>query len=103
MRSLELAQAAGISYRQLDWWVRRKWLHPTGGKGSGRQREFDEEEVAIALTAGQLLKLGFVPERAVRYARELQSSGTQSIDLDGWVLVRTASADPELAQETQTG
>lgn len=50
------------------------------------------EEAAVVETAGQLLKLGIVPERAVRYARELAEGDTQSIQVGEWELTRLAPA-----------
>jgi len=92
IRSVDLAHQAGISYRMLDHWTRRGWIRPRGGHGSGFQRHFTPSETAVVCTAGQLVKLGIIPERAVQYARELESSNAQSVDLDGWTLVRTAPA-----------
>ena len=92
MRSLEVAQRAGISYRQIDFWIRRGYIRCHRGQGPGRQREISMEEAAVVETAGQLLKLGIVPERAVRYAREMSEGDTQSIQVGEWELTRLAPA-----------
>lgn len=103
IRSAELVALAGISYRMLDHWIRRGWVKPRGGRGSGFLRSFTETEAAVVCTAGQLVKLGIVPERATRYAREMTSSGAQSIELDGWVLVKKTPVEADLAQAGRTG
>ena len=47
--SNEVAQAAGVTYRQLDYWLRTGWLNIDGNAhGSGSRREFTRAE-ALAL------------------------------------------------------
>ena len=61
----------GVSYRQVDHWVRRGWLRPDnphGGPGSVRQWTNDELDVAVRMA--QLVKAGLAPEVAAKAARE---------------------------------
>lgn len=49
----------GLTYRQMDHWVRRGVLVPlTGARGSGSRREFDELEIEVATTLRSLVKFG---------------------------------------------
>lgn len=68
LTSEEVAAQAGVSYRQLDYWVRVGWLHPEGKKGSGRQRTWPEAEIDMALAMGALVKYGVDPALAFELA-----------------------------------
>jgi DNA-binding transcriptional MerR regulator len=50
LNSTDLAERAGASYRQIDYWTRAEILqpatHPT--PGSGRRRHYRHHEVAVA-------------------------------------------------------
>lgn len=48
--TVEFARAAGITYRQADYWIRQGILRPIGeGRpGSGARREWDEHEIRVA-------------------------------------------------------
>ena len=61
--------ALGISYRQLDFWVRQGYLKPTHGGGSGVPREWPEEEVRVAEAMARLVAAGFRPAVAAKVAR----------------------------------
>lgn len=52
--SEEVAVAAGITYRQLDWWVRKGYLTPTvESTGSGVPRQWSLRDlVDVAFFAG---------------------------------------------------
>ena len=42
MTAPEVCRAAGITYRQLDYWIRQGWISPTvRATGSGSRRRFD--------------------------------------------------------------
>lgn len=54
-RSPAALQAAGITYRQLDYWTRIGRLHPeVEAAGSGSQRLYAADEVAMARRMGVL-------------------------------------------------
>jgi hypothetical protein len=59
--SQQLADQAGITYRQLDNWVRRGWLKPTGSHGSGSGRYWPAQERNVALDMGRLCAYGLPP------------------------------------------
>ena len=43
----QIARWAGISYRQLDYWIRSGWIPGQNGRqGSGKPREWTSEQVA---------------------------------------------------------
>lgn len=60
----------GISYRQLDHWVRKGWLQPGNATpGSGAWRTWGEEERGVARIMARLVVAGIPPELAHRVAR----------------------------------
>lgn len=56
----ELAREAGITYRQLDYWVRAGVLEPVARRAlqSGVLRVFDDDEARVARALAQLRTLG---------------------------------------------
>jgi MerR HTH family regulatory protein len=58
VRAPDLCEAAGISYRQCDFWVRRGYLKPYGGVGTGSVRDFPQSEVFVARHMAELLRAG---------------------------------------------
>lgn len=57
--SEELADAVGISYRQVDYWVRSGLLRTAAPvEGSGRSRRFTPAEVKVARVVATLRRLG---------------------------------------------
>lgn len=74
-----IARQCGITYRQLDYWVRAGYLHPVpmGGKeraepvdgGTGNWRDWPNEELRMAREMGLLVAAGLIPEVAHRVAR----------------------------------
>lgn len=62
-------QIEGISYRQLDHWVRLGYLHPTHGIRAGVPRHWSAEELAVAQTMARLVSAGLPPAVAHRVAR----------------------------------
>ena len=66
----EGAPLDGISYRQLDYWVRRGYLKPEYlAPGSGAKRRWTAEERRVAQTMARLVAAGFTPEAAHPIAR----------------------------------
>ena len=59
----------GISYRQLDNWVRLGLLRPLHVGGSGVNREWTRAELDVARLMGRLVAAGMKPALAERLAR----------------------------------
>lgn len=72
-----LCAAAGITYRQLDHWTRRGYLHAEPGpSGSGTARRYAWREVEIAAALGAASRLGWRDEHGwLRIARHVERHG----------------------------
>lgn len=84
--------ALGISYRQLDYWIRRGYLRPAvpRGGGPGHSRQWPAEEIQVALRMSVLVAAGLVPERAASFAR----SGWPAAEIAPGVALAITSACP---------
>ena len=72
----ELMARSGISYRQLDFWVRTGYLKTDKRcPGTGVHRHFTEAEARIAGFAIELITAGFATVAAITHARRLVESG----------------------------
>lgn len=76
-----LADHAGITYRQLDHWVRQGWLRPAHvvghpSRGTGHRRVFMGLEIVKAEHMGRLVNLGARPAVAAEVAWQLAEAGT---------------------------
>jgi hypothetical protein len=60
---------SGLSYRQLDHAVRKGYLRPQGGEGTGYPRTWPAAEVEVARIYGRLVLAGVTPAAAARVAR----------------------------------
>jgi DNA-binding transcriptional MerR regulator len=60
----------GITYRQLDYWTRRGYLHAlNAGHGAGSVRQWSAFERLIASWIGRLTAAGLTLDAAARVAR----------------------------------
>jgi MerR-like DNA binding protein len=60
----------GMSYRQLDYWVRRGYLRPGNvGAGSGSTRVWSKDELRVASLMARLVQAGLPPATASMVAR----------------------------------
>jgi hypothetical protein len=59
----------GVTYRQLDFWVRQGYLRPEHGGGSGVARRWSDEELGVLERMARLVQGGVVPAVAARIAR----------------------------------
>lgn len=85
----------GITYRQLDYWCRTGYLHPsTANPGSGYQRSFPADEVEIARLMVLLTGAGVEAKAAARAAREGVETGMSCGQLDDGVVVAWFVEDP---------
>jgi DNA-binding transcriptional MerR regulator len=70
--SEQVCELAGISYRQLDYWVRLRHLRPHNARyGSGHGRVWTHEEALKAVAIAQMLGSGL----ALWKAAELVTAG----------------------------
>ena len=70
MNSPEAVRRMGITYRQADHWIRCGWLRPDYAmSGSGTQRDWSREEVAVGERMGALVHAGLTASVAARVAR----------------------------------
>ena len=83
----EGAPLDGVTYRQLDFWVRRGYLRPEHeAPGCGGNRKWTEEECRVARLMGRLVAAGFTPEIAHRIARD----GADRVELAHGVIVEVS-------------
>jgi DNA-binding transcriptional MerR regulator len=62
-----VAELAGCSYRQIDYWIRQGWLSPAEDvPGSGYERGWDAPSIRRAVGLALLERLGFRPSAAAR-------------------------------------
>jgi DNA-binding transcriptional MerR regulator len=64
--AVEVAQLAGVTYRQLDYWARNGQLVPSvaQAEGQGSHRRYSSFDVAEARVLGRLSALGINANRA---------------------------------------
>jgi hypothetical protein len=73
--ALAIHTRLGITYRQLDYWVRIGYLHPEREReGSGHPRIWPDEEQRVAREMGQLVRAGLDPDLAHRLARSRRTA-----------------------------
>jgi DNA-binding transcriptional MerR regulator len=79
-----LCQRAGITYRQLDTWV-RKGLVPGAvvTPGQGRHRVFSPEGERRVVTLGRLTRAGFTLAKAVEIAPRMEDDRGAHLLHDG--------------------
>ena len=69
LKTPDVATLLGVSFRQLDHWIRRGWIpSPNPTPGSGTDRVWTRETVRIASVMVALVGLGIIPPRAAHYA-----------------------------------
>lgn len=73
MTSLATVDIPGVSYRQLDFWVRQGYVHPDNpAPGSGRSRILTDEEIRVVTLMARLVNgAGFQAMAAAEHARTL--------------------------------
>lgn len=83
MRAPQLADRAQITYRQLDYWTRQGYIHALqnqGLDGSGRERDYEPEQVERVLIMAALVRvLSIQPQHSARYADMLARSGVVKV------------------------
>ncbi|WP_156761116.1 MerR family transcriptional regulator [Microbacterium karelineae] len=81
------AKAAGITYRQLDYWARTELVVPTirGAHGSGTQRLYGFRDILVLKLVKRLLDTGISLQQIRVAVEQLRASGIR--DLAGTTLM----------------
>jgi hypothetical protein len=83
MNSLTAAEQVGISYRQLDFWIRNKYIR-AAMPGSGVPRNITGAEFDVLRYMSTLVKAGVSARRAAVMARRLARG--KDVALGPWTL-----------------
>src|SRR5690606_1423204 len=76
-RGTVAARAAGISYRQLDYWARTGLVEPTirGAAGSGSQRLYGFRDILVLKLVKRLLDTGISLQQIRTAINQLREAG----------------------------
>ena len=80
-RGAVAARAAGISYRQLDYWARTQLVEPTirGAAGSGSQRLYGFRDILVLKLVKRLLDTGISLQQIRTAIDHLRARGVQDL------------------------
>ena len=80
-RGAVAARAAGISYRQLDYWARTQLVEPTvrGAAGSGSQRLYGFRDILVLKLVKRLLDTGISLQQIRVAVNQLRDSGINDL------------------------
>src|SRR5881397_3706764 len=86
-RGVTACHAAGISYRQLDYWARTTLVIPSirPAAGSGTQRLYSFRDIVVLKVVKRLLDAGVSLQNIRRAIEQLRSRGVE--DLAGITLI----------------
>ena len=75
------ARAAGISYRQLDYWARTELVEPTvrGAAGSGTQRLYGFRDILVLKLVKRLLDTGISLQQIRTAVSQLREAGVRDL------------------------
>jgi len=75
------ARAAGISYRQLDYWARTGLVEPTvrGASGSGSQRLYGFRDILVLKLVKRLLDTGISLQQIRTAVAQLHEAGVRDL------------------------
>ncbi len=80
-RGAVAAGAAGISYRQLDYWARTELVEPTvrGAAGSGSQRLYGFRDILVLKLVKRLLDTGISLQQIRTAVSQLREAGVNDL------------------------
>jgi DNA-binding transcriptional MerR regulator len=80
-RGAVAARAAGISYRQLDYWARTELVAPTvrGASGSGTQRLYGFRDILVLKLVKRLLDTGISLQQIRTAVNQLRKAGIDDL------------------------
>ena len=80
-RGAVAARAAGISYRQLDYWARTELVEPTvrGAAGSGSQRLYGFRDILVLKLVKRLLDTGISLQQIRTAVNQLREAGINDL------------------------
>ncbi|WP_353809749.1 MerR family transcriptional regulator [Agromyces sp. SYSU T00194] len=80
-RGAVAARAAGISYRQLDYWARTELVQPTvrGASGSGTQRLYGFRDILVLKLVKRLLDTGISLQQIRTAVQQLREAGVHDL------------------------
>ena len=80
-RGAVAASAAGISYRQLDYWARTELVQPTvrGAAGSGSQRLYGFRDILVLKLVKRLLDTGISLQQIRVAVNQLREAGISDL------------------------
>ena len=80
-RGAVAARAAGITYRQLDYWARTELVQPTvrGAKGSGSQRLYGFRDILVLKLVKRLLDTGISLQQIRTAVNQLREAGINDL------------------------
>lgn len=101
LRGTQLCALAGVTYRQLDYWVRTDLVRPsiTPGVGSGTQRRYSREDLHLVLILRRCIDTGVSLQRAreaMPMVREAMTEGLSWLVLGDQVVACDAEALAEI-------
>lgn len=81
MKTTEVMDRTGATYRQLDFWARIGLIKPAAraAMGSGTRREYSNGQVDVIAILVDLLRLGWELRRAAAAAQEIAVTGRTSL------------------------
>lgn len=101
MNSLTAADLARVTYRQLDHWIRKGYIHGAN-PGSGYSRDLTGHEVLVLRHMSALVHAGMTATEAAPIARRLASG--EAVSFGPWQLspVRSDELDAHLRALEET-
>src|SRR3954469_11571768 len=80
-RGAVAARAAGITYRQLDYWARTELVEPTvrGASGSGSQRLYGFRDILVLKLVKRLLDTGISLQQIRTAVNQLREAGISDL------------------------